>query len=60
MPVFRLREGMLGFPDPTLAEEDGLLAAGGDLSADMLLLAYSQGIFPWYSKGDPVLWWCPH
>ena len=60
MPVFRLQKGMLGFPDPTLAEEDGLLAVGGDLSMDMLLLAYSMGIFPWYNPGDPVLWWCPH
>ncbi len=60
MPVFRLQNGMLGFPDPTLAEEDGLLAVGGDLSVDMLILAYSQGIFPWYNADDPVLWWCPH
>ena len=51
---------MLGFPDPKLAEDDGLLAVGGDLSVDMLLLAYSHGIFPWYNEGDPVLWWCPH
>ena len=60
MPVFRLQKGMLGFPDPTLAEEDGLLAIGGDLSVEMLILAYSQGIFPWYNPSDPVLWWCPH
>ncbi len=60
MPVFRLRKGMIGFPDPTLAEPDGLLAVGGDLSVDMLLLAYSNGIFPWFNEGDPVLWWCPH
>ena len=59
MPVFRLRKGVVGFPDPRLAEEDGLLAVGGDLSVDMLLLAYSNGIFPWFNKGDPVLWWCP-
>ena len=60
MSVYRLQKGVLGFPDPTLAEEDGLLAVDGDLSVDMLLLAYSQGIFPWYNEGDPVLWWCPH
>ena len=60
MPVFRLRKGMIGFPNPKLAEPDGLLAVGGDLSVDMLLLAYSNGIFPWFNKGDPVLWWCPH
>ena len=60
MPIFRLQKGMLGFPDPRLAEDDGLLAVGGDLSVDMLLLAYSHGIFPWYNEGDPVMWWCPH
>lgn len=60
MPVFRLRKGVVGFPDPRLAEDDGLLAVGGDLSVDMLLLAYSNGIFPWFNEGDPVLWWCPH
>ncbi|MCR4780673.1 MAG: leucyl/phenylalanyl-tRNA--protein transferase [Ruminiclostridium sp.] len=60
MPVFRLRNGVVGFPDPKLAEDDGLLAVGGDLSVDMLLLAYSNGIFPWFNEGDPVLWWCPH
>ncbi len=59
MPVFRLRKGVTGFPDPRLAEENGLLAVGGDLSVDMLLLAYSNGIFPWFNKDDPVLWWCP-
>lgn len=60
MPVFRLRKGVVGFPDPRLAEDDGLLAVGGDLSVDMLLLAYTHGIFPWFNEGDPVLWWCPH
>lgn len=42
-----------------LAEPDGLLAAGGDLSPHRLLTAYRQGIFPWYSAGDPILWWSP-
>ena len=46
------------FPDPETAE-DGLLCCGGDLSCDMLLSAYYQGIFPWYSKDDPILWWSP-
>ena len=46
------------FPDPETAH-DGLLCCGGDLSCDMLLSAYYQGIFPWYSKGDPILWWSP-
>jgi leucyl/phenylalanyl-tRNA--protein transferase len=56
MPVFKLTE-QLRFPDPLLAETDGLLAIGGDLSPQRLLFAYSLGIFPWYSSGDPILWW---
>ena len=42
-----------------LSEPDGLLAAGGDLSTARLLAAYRRGIFPWYSPGDPILWWSP-
>lgn len=42
-----------------LKEPNGLLAAGGDLSPTRLLQAYRQGIFPWYSPGQPILWWCP-
>ncbi|WP_280954687.1 leucyl/phenylalanyl-tRNA--protein transferase [Paludibacterium denitrificans] len=51
----------LKFPpvDTALAEPDGLLAAGGDLSPQRLMLAYSQGIFPWFSAGEPLLWWSP-
>jgi leucyl/phenylalanyl-tRNA--protein transferase len=58
MPVFQLTEKII-FPPPELAEENGLLAVGGDLSAKRLLLAYSKGIFPWYSAGEPILWWSP-
>lgn len=49
------------FPDVALAlqEPNGLLAIGGDLSAQRLLSAYRQGIFPWYSEGQPILWWSP-
>lgn len=47
------------FPSPELAEEDGLLAIGGDLSPERLLSAYRSGIFPWYNPGDPILWWSP-
>jgi leucyl/phenylalanyl-tRNA--protein transferase len=47
------------FPDPELADSDGLLAVGGDLSAERLLMAYEQGVFPWYDKGLPPLWWSP-
>ena len=60
MPVYRLEENKIYFPSPKLAEPDGLLAVGGDLRVDRLLLAYSNGIFPWYNEGDPILWWCPH
>ena len=49
------------FPDVELAltEPDGLLAVGGDLSIERLTAAYQQGIFPWYSEGQPILWWSP-
>jgi leucyl/phenylalanyl-tRNA--protein transferase len=57
VPVFRLTKALV-FPDPELAE-DGLLAIGGDLSLERLLLAYRSGIFPWYGEGDPLLWWSP-
>jgi len=53
--------GPLEFPpvERALAEPDGLLAAGGDLSTARLLTAYRLGIFPWYSRGQPILWWSP-
>lgn len=58
MPLFRLPRQPV-FPNPELAEPDGLLAAGGDLSVDRLLAAYAAGVFPWYSAGLPILWWSP-
>src|SRR4029453_13600574 len=45
--------------DTALDEPNGLLAAGGGLGGARLLEAYSRGLFPWFSEGDPVLWWCP-
>ena len=57
MPVFVL-DKELSFPPVNLAQPDGLLAIGGDLSPERLLLAYQQGIFPWY-EGDYILWWSP-
>jgi len=57
MPLFSLDKEIL-FPPVHLAEPDGMLAMGGDLSPDRLLLAYRSGIFPWY-EGDTILWWCP-
>lgn len=58
MPVYRLIDDII-FPSPQEAEPDGLLAVGGDLRSERLLLAYKLGIFPWYSKGQPILWWSP-
>lgn len=48
------------FPNPESADKQGLLAIGGDLVPERILQAYSQGIFPWYQSGCPVLWWCPN
>ncbi|MCE5335351.1 MAG: leucyl/phenylalanyl-tRNA--protein transferase [Desulfobacteraceae bacterium] len=58
MPVYRLTDRLV-FPHPSLADPGGLLAVGGDLSAGRLLLAYANGIFPWYSEPSPILWWSP-
>jgi leucyl/phenylalanyl-tRNA--protein transferase len=57
MPIYQLTDEII-FPAPELSEDDGLLAIGGDLSLERLLLAYSNGIFPWYNEEDPILWWC--
>ncbi|MEO6263759.1 MAG: leucyl/phenylalanyl-tRNA--protein transferase [Luteimonas sp.] len=67
MARFELRLPVLGddpdspFPpaESALHEPGGLLAVGGDLSVDRLLNAYRHGIFPWFSEGQPILWWCP-
>ncbi len=58
--IFQLENDNISFPPSELAEEDGLLAVGGDLSPERLLLAYSSGIFPWYSDETPILWYSPH
>ena len=58
MPVFRLSHH-LAFPPAEMADESGLLAIGGDLEPERLLLAYASGIFPWYSEGQPILWHAP-
>jgi leucyl/phenylalanyl-tRNA--protein transferase len=57
MPLFALSNELV-FPPVQLSEPDGLLAMGGDLSTERLLLAYRSGIFPWFD-GDTPLWWCP-
>ena len=58
MPIHILEEE-ISFPHPSHADKDGLLAIGGDLSAERLLFAYSQGIFPWFDADSPILWWSP-
>jgi leucyl/phenylalanyl-tRNA--protein transferase len=58
VPIYRLGRAV-AFPDPALAEADGLLAVGGDLEPERLLTAYAQGIFPWYDDRSPILWWSP-
>ncbi|MGH7966784.1 MAG: leucyl/phenylalanyl-tRNA--protein transferase [Candidatus Binatia bacterium] len=58
MPIYRLTQDLL-FPDPQWATPDGLLAVGGDLRIERLLLAYHLGIFPWYGPDEPILWWSP-
>ena len=58
MPVYRLGPELV-FPDPEESGPEGLLAVGGDLAPERLLLAYSAGIFPWYSEGQPILWHSP-
>jgi leucyl/phenylalanyl-tRNA---protein transferase len=58
MPIFELSKDLL-FPPTHLASKDGILAVGGDLNSDRLLMAYSLGIFPWPHEGYPLLWFCP-
>jgi leucyl/phenylalanyl-tRNA--protein transferase len=58
LPVYRLTD-KIAFPPPVLADKSGLLAVGGDLKVERLLLAYRMGIFPWYGREQPILWWSP-
>jgi len=57
--MFVIDNSTLYFPPVNTANEEGLLAIGGDLSTERLLLAYRSGIFPWYSQGQPIIWWSP-
>lgn len=59
MPIYLLPKDEIIFPSPHLATAEGILAVGGDLSPKRLLLAYRQGIFPWFNPGEPILWWSP-
>lgn len=56
--IFRLTKDLV-FPDPSLAEDDGLLAIDGDLKPERLVLAYQNGIFPWFNEDSPILWYSP-
>ncbi len=58
MPVY-LHPDSFEFPSVEYADSDGLLAVGGDLRVERILAAYRLGIFPWFNKGEPILWWCP-
>jgi leucyl/phenylalanyl-tRNA--protein transferase len=58
--VFKLDDNEIIFPDPSLADEDGLLAVGGDYKAERLLLAYNNGISPWFSGDGYIYWYSPH
>jgi leucyl/phenylalanyl-tRNA--protein transferase len=58
MPLFRLPKALV-FPPAQLARNNGLLCVGGDLTPERLILAYKNGIFPWFSENDPLLWWSP-
>lgn len=59
MPVYYLQDEVLAFPHPELSTPEGVLAVGGDLSPNRLLLAYQHGIFPWNDPSEPIIWWCP-
>ena len=58
-PVLLAPGAPLGFPDPEESDAEGLLAVGGDLTPERLLVAYGNGIFPWYAEGLPPMWWSP-
>lgn len=55
----KIIDNTFSFPHPSTADANGVLAIGGDLHPERLLLAYQYGIFPWFSEGDPVIWWHP-
>ncbi len=58
MPIFNIGKNPV-FPSAELADENGIIAVGGDLSPTRLLNAYSNGIFPWFNEGEPIIWWSP-
>ena len=56
----QLFESEYQFPDPSSADENGIVCIGADLAPDTLLHAYSRGLFPWFNEGEPIIWWCPN
>jgi len=58
--LYWLRKDQITFPNADLANADGILAVGGDLSAERLIEAYQNGIFPWFNPEDPIIWWSPN
>jgi len=60
MPIYLLDEKDKTFPNPNLATKEGIIAMGGDLSTERIINAYCSGIFPWFSEGEPILWWSPN
>ncbi|MGA1932498.1 leucyl/phenylalanyl-tRNA--protein transferase [Arcobacter sp. YIC-464] len=58
--IFPLDKYSFNFPDPLYANDEGLIAYGGDLNPNRIITAYTKGIFPWYNKNDPILWWSPN
>ncbi len=59
MPIYRLPKENI-FPNPEFANPDGIIAVGGDLTPARILNAYQNGIFPWFSDNDPIIWWSPN
>lgn len=57
--MYYLLDYQISFPHPDNVKPSGILAIGGDLSVERLLLAYQYGIFPWYNPNEPIIWWCP-
>lgn len=58
--IFPLEKHSFTFPNPLYANDEGLIAYGGDLNPNRIMVAYTNGIFPWYNEDDPILWWCPN
>ena len=58
--IYPLDKYSFNFPNPLYANDEGLIAYGGDLNPNRIITAYTKGIFPWYNQNDPILWWSPN